>query len=416
MRAELLFTGDELLTGKVLNRNATYLSGELNKLGVKVVRQISVGDDLKTLVAVLQEIGHRKHEILIISGGLGSTPDDLTVEAISKATGRHIVFEAEVFAKIAEKLGPEDQRSRDQHRKQAYLPAGAKSFEPVGTAPGFYLQTQNTHVFALPGVPKEMMKMFERDIVPILQELGCDKPLQVKKIRTVGMREAEIVNELSDLNWNGPVKINTVASQGEVSLILTPERAGSGIDWEMDRLTEIITKRFGRKIYSIDDKSISEVVAALLRERGKTIALGESCTGGLIAKMLTDIPGSSKYFRGGIVAYSNEAKGELLGVDAEKLARHGAVSAEVATEMATSARQKFTSDIGIGVTGIAGPSAESTDKPVGTVFIAIAADDLSKCDEYHFRGDREAVREQAAMVGIDLIRLYLLGRGTKSQI
>lgn len=413
MRAELLFSGDELLTGKVLNRNATYLSSELNRIGVKVLRQTSVGDDLKILVKTMQEVGARKPEILVISGGLGSTPDDLTVEAVSKATGRHAVFEAEVFAKITEKLGPEDQQTRDQHRKQAYLPAGAKSFDPVGTAPGFYLQTQNTHVFALPGVPKEMVAMFERDVKPILVSLGCNEPLRVLKIKTVSLREAEIVNELSDLNWNGPVKINTIANPGEVSLILTPDRPGSGLDWEIDRLTEIICKRLGPRIYSLNDDTLAEVVTDLLKKSGKTLGLAESCTGGLIAKSLTDIPGSSVYFKGGVVLYSNEAKVELLGVDAEKLEKFGAVSAEVADEMAVGARNKFLSDIGISVTGIAGPAVPGSNKPVGLVFTAISTSDHTDCAEHHFRGDREAVRQQAAMVGMDMARLYLQGLGTR---
>jgi nicotinamide-nucleotide amidase len=413
--AELIFTGDELLRGDIVNSNQVYLGERLLELGLFVSHALSVTDDLALISDAVREAAARRPAVLVISGGLGPTEDDLTREAVAAAFGRGLELHEELLESIRRRFLELGVHMADANRKQALIPAGATPIPLVGTAPAFWLVEGATLVVALPGVPSELHRMWEGVAEPLVRELvqgGRTGAVHVRRIRLYGIGESSVAGALKDIPWKGGlVDVGTRASLEGITLVLRSAPTPEG--WtHLVSLTEEIRARLFEKIYSEQDESLAEVVGALLLRQGLTVATAESCTGGLVAKKLTDVPGSSAYFLGGVVSYSNALKERLLGVPKQDIEAYGAVSGQVAAAMAAGARERLGADCAVATTGIAGPGGGSAEKPVGLVYIA--TDLLGRMDtqRYTMFRTRSEIRERTAQTALDLLRRRLLEEAT----
>jgi nicotinamide-nucleotide amidase len=416
MDAELLSVGTELLIGQVVDTNAAYLGQKLAEAGIDVRLKTTVGDDLGLVSwAVSEALG--RYPLAISTGGLGPTHDDLTGEAIARATGRKLQLHAPSFERICaflERVGY-GASAGEPLRKQAMVPRGATVIEnPLGTAPGFILESRGSSLVALPGVPAEMRAMMEATVLPWLSERrGHDGSLRSRTLRFVGVGESQLSERLRPVvEAPGQVEIAFLPEPGEVRLRLTA-RAGTAEDAERT-LADVgrqIADLTGEWLTSADDEPLEAVIARVLRERGATLALAESCTGGLIGDRITSIPGSSEYLLLDVVAYSNEAKIRLLQVRQETLAVHGAVSVQAAAEMASGARACAGATYGVSATGIAGPGGGSEAKPVGLAYVGLSGPRGEVVEEHQSPGDRRAVKARTAQAALDLLRRQLQKEG-----
>ena len=413
--AEMIFTGDELLRGETVNTNQAFLGEGLLELGIFPARSLCVMDDLAEIVAAIHDSLAREPLVLILSGGLGPTEDDLTREAVSEALGRPLEHHEDLLEEIRERFARRDFVMTDSNRKQASLPRGASAIPISGTAPGFTLDEGGTLVVALPGVPWELKEMWTGTLEPLLrarlQAVGSAAHV-VRRVRTFGIGESLVADLLAELQWRGgPVEIGTRAHPESLSIILRAVDSDEGLR-ELERVQARVCELLGEKVFGIDSPGLPEVVGELLTQAGLTVATAESCTGGLVAKYLTDIPGSSEYVLGGVVAYSNDVKTKLLGVDERVLAAHGAVSREVAEQMALGASRALGADCALSTTGVAGPAGGSDEKPVGLVYIGSVVRGIVRVDELRLFGRREQIRERAALSALDQLRRRLLRQGT----
>ena len=401
-RVELVCAGDELLNGSTLNTHTRSVGDLCRRLGLRLVRETALPDDRAALATLVREAAARS-DAVIVSGGLGPTRDDLTRESVAEAFGREL--EIDPVYERALRLGYKraGRTFTEDRRRQALLIGGATFIgNPVGTAPGQRLVADDeTVVYLLPGPPREF--------VPMLEVLGEEwarqggGPMRRERVRMVaGHGESEVERMLEGLELPPGVELGFRASMLGLELRLNGEDDGA-LDLAAGRLAEVL----GDTIYAEERITVPEFVTALLIERGVTVATAESCTGGWLAKYLTDRPGSSASFLGGIVAYRNEVKQRLLGVPAETLAEHGAVSAETAAAMAAGARARLRSDFALSLTGVAGPGGGTARKPVGLVWLGMAGPDGVETRELRITGDREAVRTLSAMRALDLLRLAL---------
>ena len=419
MVAELVFVGTELLLGQILNTNAQYLSKKLAELGIDVYRQTVVGDNPERLTDCVRESLGRA-ELLITTGGLGPTGDDLTKEVVARILGRDLVTDQAALASIEGFFAARGRTMTSNNRKQALIPRGSRALpNHRGTAPGVLVEaaaeTGDKLVVMLPGPPRELGPMFEAEVLPHLtQRPGVGQTIVSRVLHLCGIGEAEVADRLGDIiAEQAETTIAPLASQGEVRLRLTTKassrRAGLA---RMEPVEREIRRHLGRHVYGVDGQSLPGVVADLLTGVGLRLALAESCTGGLLSSWLTDQPGVSAAFTAGLVVYANQAKLDLLGVPAAQIERHGAVSAEVCAAMATGARRVGRADIGVGITGIAGPSGATASKPVGLVFIGLAAAGAEVAVAQHrFVGDRETIKARAARQALVRLRDHLLDLG-----
>jgi len=375
MKTAILTVGTEILFGQIVNTNAAWLSQELNNLGFDVMYHYSVGDNPKRLEELIQFAFHDV-DMIITTGGLGPTQDDLTKEVIAKAMGDSIVCHEECLKDLYALYEKRGYEMTENNLKQANMPSTAIPLKnDGGTAPGFWLEKDGKIIVAMPGPPREMTNMFAKEVKPRLEKLQ-DSVIYYRILRSFGLGESKMETVLLPLiNEQTDPTIATYAKEGECSLRIaskrhTLEEAKAAVDDMMEKTLEII----GDYVYSCDDEELIDVVAKLLLEKNISVSCAESCTGGLFAGALTDIPGISKVFERGIVTYSNRAKMEELGVKAETLDKYGAVSPETAMEMAAGLKEKTGSDLCVSVTGIAGPDGGSEEKPVGLVYIGIAYD------------------------------------------
>lgn len=372
MRTAILTVGTEILFGQIVNTNAAYLSRELNNLGFDVMYHYSVGDNTERL-AELIHLAFRDCDMIITTGGLGPTQDDLTKETIAAAMGEKIVVNDMAMEALQNHYLKSKRPMTENNLKQAYMPESAQVLpNDQGTAPGFWLEKNGKIIVSMPGPPREMTNMFTKEVMPRLKRLQ-DSVIHYRILRTFGLGESKMETVLLPLidNQTDPT-IATYAKEGECSLRIaskraTLEEAQEAVDDMTDKVMEII----GDYVYSKDNTDLIDVVGGLLLSKDITVSCAESCTGGLFAGALTDIPGISRIFERGIVTYSNRAKMEELGVRAETLEKFGAVSSETAAEMAEGLARKTGSDLCVSVTGIAGPDGGSEEKPVGTVYIGI---------------------------------------------
>ncbi|MHB1342865.1 MAG: competence/damage-inducible protein A [Thermoleophilia bacterium] len=411
--AELIFTGDELLRGDIVNTNQAFLGARLIELGLFTTHAVSVTDDQGAISSAVVSALLRHPDVLILSGGLGPTEDDLTREAVSDAVSRPLVLHESLLEEIRDRFRKLSMHMGDSNRKQALLPANAVAIPMVGTAPGFWLEDGGTLIAALPGVPRELETMWRDTLAPLLSarldETGeAGREPAVRRLRLHGIGESTLADLLKDIPWRGEgVEIGTRAALDGITLILRAqpdERARR----RLAELEELVRDVLGTKIYGTDDDTLSGVVGGLLRDRGLTIAVAESCTGGLLAKRLTDHPGSSDYFVGGVVAYGDRLKSALLGVPPALIAEHGAVSEEVAAAMARGAREHLRADCAIATTGIAGPGGGSDDKPVGLTYVATAVDGDVEVRRFNMFRNREEIRERTVYAALDVFRRRLL--------
>lgn len=411
-------SGSELVRGRSLDTNAAWLARRLAELGVPCARHVTVGDDLDDLCAALQQAAENA-DCVILTGGLGPTADDLTRAAFARVSGEPLELDAPSLAQIEAFFAARHRPMPERNKLQAMLPRGASAIpNPTGTAPGIRLWAGTAELFALPGVPHEMKVMFEADVAPALARLSQGQMLRYRCLHCYGMSESEIGTHLHDLMARGAnPDVGTTASAGTIGIRIHAIGASTSQADEMLHLTEMeIRRRLGVVVFGKDDETLASVVGRLLKEAGKTLVTAESCTGGLVGTVLTDVPGSSAYYLGGVISYSNALKQQLLGVVAADLEQHGAVSEVVAMQMAVGARERFRADYALAITGIAGPDGGTTDKPVGLVCFAIADPQKTAVRTAHFGADspRAIIRERAVGTVLNWLRLLLLEHQTSA--
>lgn len=406
MTVALLSIGDELLRGEIANSNAQWLADQLTLLGLRVVTIETVGDDHARLVATLRRLLD-DHPIVIATGGLGPTSDDLTAAAVAEVLGVPLERSQEALDAITRRLAERGATLRPGHEKQAELPRGAEMLaNSAGSAPGFAVRN-GTSLFVLPGVPVEMRTVFEEQVLPRLQPAATHDSYATV-IHTFGVGESFIAERLDGLAAEHPgVDLGFRAHDGEVDVRVSARAPDPGeARTRVEEVTAAIRARLGDCIYGEGDQTLSQLAGRSVRAKGWRLAVAESCTGGLIAQQLTSAP-ASDYFVGGAVTYANTAKTQLLGVSEDTLRGHGAVSAEVAAEMAEGARRAFGADVALSVTGIAGPTGATPDKPVGLVHWAVAHPGGTVVEHRVFPGDRVQIQQQAAAAALDLLRRTL---------
>lgn len=404
MNAEIIAVGTELLLGDILNTNAQYLSKKLAEYGVDVYAESVVGDHPKRLKEAIKTALSRA-DWVILTGGLGPTADDLTRETTAELLGRPLGFSETVWQEVVAYFKKRGRIPTESNRRQAMVPQGADILKNVcGTAPGLHLCEGNQHIVLLPGPPHEMQKMFEREVVPILErESGF--VLRSRVLRVFGMGESEAAERAAELLDGTNPTVAPYAKDGEMIFRITAKATDEeSAERMMDPIETVLRSRIGNKIYGEGEIDLQSVVVSLLLRHGLSIATAESCTGGGLAAAITDVSGASEVFRTGIVAYHNETKERQLGVEHTLLERCGAVSPEVACAMAKGVMQVANADIGVGITGIAGPGGGTSQKPVGLVYIGISDHKNVRAYEFHFEGTRDQNRRLAVRNALDLIR------------
>jgi nicotinamide-nucleotide amidase len=419
IRAGIIVTGTEVLTGRISDANGPWVSERLAERGVEVAHIMVVADRPDDLEAALRFLAAEGMDLIVTSGGLGPTADDLTAEVVARFADREMVLDEAMEAKIAEILSGFAQRFRldevalrDSNRKQAMVPEGAVALDPVGTAPGLVVPAGERVVIVLPGPPRELQPMWEAAVEtePVKEILARATPLRAYTMRMFGVPESEIAKSLREMESEGlelgAVEITTCLRKGEIEIDVRyrDEAAATA-----EEVRAGLARRHQQETFSLDGETIDAQVATLLL--GRRLALAESCSGGLLAARITDLAGASEYFAGGVVAYSNEAKAQMLEVDPGLIEAKGAVSPEVAEAMAIGAIERFDAEVAVSITGIAGPGGGSEEKPVGYVcFNARLADGTAIARDPVIPGGRLDIRERSALVGMHLLR-QLLGEG-----
>ena len=420
VRAGIVVTGTEVITGTITDRNGPWISMRLGDLGVEVSHIMCVADRRDDLEAALRFLGADGVNLIVTSGGLGPTADDLTAEVVGKFAGREMVLDegmeekiAAILAGFARRLrGFDADALRAANRKQAVIPQGATTIDPAGTAPGLVVPVDDGPVvIVMPGPPRELHAMWPKALEtdPVRAVLAGVEPYGGVMLRLFGIPESEIAKSLREIEDGGldlsPLEITTCLRKGELEIEVRHREDGADA---LAALVEEIEERHGRFLFSRDGSTIDEQLAALLD--GHRIGLAESCTGGLLGARLTERPNTSSYLAGGVISYSNEAKVALLGVPAEMIEEHGAVSPEVAEAMADGALERFEADLGVGITGIAGPDGGTDEKPVGYVCVCIKSSDGRKlARDPVIPGNRADVRERSALLAMHLLRRLLRG-------
>ena len=413
-RASIIAVGSEMLTPLRVDTNSLYITERLNELGIEVVAKTIVGDSREELDLLLQHALARA-DLVVLSGGLGPTDDDVTREVVAARLGRPLDEDPAITARIQARFAARGWTMPELNRRQALVPRGATVLPNAnGTAPGLWIESGDRVVVLLPGPPRELKPMIDAVVAgPLAARVGGER-LARRIIRITGRTESHVEELMQPLyrGWAAqpiPVAATILAALGQIELHLTVRLAdAAAASSTLDAAVGAVVGALGRDVYSTDGRAIEEVVGALLRARRYRIALAESCTGGLATSKLTDVPGSSTYVERAVVAYSNEAKQEWLGVPAELLAEQGAVSEPVAVAMATGVRERARVDVGVGITGVAGPGGGTAQKPVGMVCLAVAWPDGTRVRTARFIGGREQVKGQSAHAALDMVRRVLV--------
>jgi len=413
MHCEIITIGNELLSGATLDTNSVYLAEKLAGFGILVTRRTTTPDAVEPIAEAIEESLGRV-PLIFLTGGLGPTNDDVTKKALARALGKGLVLHEEILKKVEERFRRRGEKMPLVNQNQALLPSGAKWFaNNYGTAPGILIEEAGRRLIALPGVPKEMKGVFEEEIAPYLEATIGRQAVVVRcRLRTSGITESALYE-----------KIRRAIPEGEgIHLAFLPSYYGVDLRLEVSGkekseaekiLEEKLSKikpLIGIHLYAEDNTSMEELIGQLLKESKKKLAVAESCTGGLVAKRITDVPGSSAYFERGLVTYANEAKHELLGVPKKLFQTAGAVSPKVAERMAQGVRKLAKVDLGLGITGIAGPDGGSTEKPVGLTYIGMADKKKVWVEKFILSSDREINRIRASQAALNMVRLYFLGK------
>ena len=409
MKAEILAVGTELLMGQIANTNAQYISARLPDVGIGVYYHSVVGDNYERLRDVLN-LAMSRSDLVIITGGLGPTKDDLTKETVAAVFSRRLIPHQESLERLTSFFKKLKRPMTENNYKQAHMPEDSIVIRNNnGTAPGCIMEEKDRIVIMLPGPPSEMKAMFEESVIPYLEE-KTESRIVSRFLRIFGIGESAMEDAIKDLieNQSNPT-IAPYVKEGEIALRITAEYPrDKTIEDIITPVEKEIRKRLGVKVYCSDNRGLDEVVADMLLKTGTTIAIAESCTGGLISARLTEVPGISRIFNRGIISYSNQAKMENLKVRQETLERFGAVSRETAIEMAKGVRDISGTDLGLAVTGIAGPDGGTPEKPIGLVYIALAYKSEVECKELRLWGSRNRIRNVASLHAFDIIRRKLI--------
>jgi nicotinamide-nucleotide amidase len=406
MRAEIIAVGSEMLTAERVDTNSLYLTDQLNSLGVEVVAKHVVGDDRARLAEMVKRAASCS-EVVIITGGLGPTEDDLTRDAVADALDRKQIFHEDISRRLEERFRRIGRRMAEVNRRQAYIIDGADVLpNDRGTAPGQWIEESGGYILLLPGPPHEMKAMFERQCLGRLERIVPKLVIRTLTLRVAGMSESELDQLISPVykKYTNPVT-TVLAGGGDIQVLLrarcTSEAEAAALLAEVGGPIEAL---LGDRVYSRNGDPLEVVVGAMLRGRGATLAVAESCTGGMLAERITQVPGSSAYFVGGFITYTDRMKMELLGVGAAILKEHGAVSQACAEAMALGARRRTGATFALSVTGVAGPEGGSEATPVGTVFIGLADAAGRQVTRRQFLGDRARIRAFACQTALDLLR------------
>jgi nicotinamide-nucleotide amidase len=414
MRAEIIAVGSEMLTPDRVDTNSLFVTEQLNAIGIDVMTKSVVADDRALLAEVLR-VALDRSDMVVVTGGLGPTSDDVTREAVADVLGVPLDEDAQVVERLRQRFARRGVPMPENNRKQALVPRGAARIEnEKGTAPGLYVERAGGAIVVLPGPPREMEPMLERVLADRFAGHGESWRVQRRVLKTTGRPESQIEAVVQPIyaRWASaptPIRTTILATPGQIELHLSvrAESAEAGRR-ALDRASDELCAALGDVLFASDARRLEQVVGELLRERRQWIATAESCTGGLLCSRLTDVAGSSEYVERGVICYSNRAKTELLGVPPDLIQEHGAVSEEVGVAMARGIRDRAQVDIGVGITGIAGPTGGTAAKPVGTVVVAVASAGGQRVRALWFPGDREQVKFHASQAALDMVRRHLL--------
>lgn len=408
-KASIISIGNELLNGQTVDTNTTYLSGQLLSIGIPVVNSYTIGDDTGAIVRAFN-LASTDADIVLATGGLGPTDDDLTRQGFANFLGAELQLKTDLLDKIQNFFTKRNLQMSERNKIQAYIPAGAKALaNPLGTAPGIMAEAKDKLIVALPGVPSEMKRMFAESVLPELQRFAGTQAVVVRKLRCFGTGESNIAELLGPLMQRGrnPL-VNCTVEYGVITLHIIATAEDKNKARQMaEKEEKSLRNTLGELVYGTEEQTLAEVVGEKLARQKMTIAVAESCTGGTLAKLLTDIPGASRYFTHGWVTYSNTAKTTELGVPADLIEKYGAVSEQVAHAMACGARKKARTDFAIGITGIAGPAGATEQKPIGLVYISVDSDNGCDTKRCLFSHDRRFIRLRAAQTALNVLRLKL---------
>lgn len=411
MKTEIISIGSELTSGRNLDTNSQWLSRRLAEIGIPVGWHTTVADDLDANREAFR-IAANRAALVLATGGLGPTQDDLTREVLADVAGVELVFDQASYDRIAEMFRQRGRTMPERNRVQAMFPAGAVVLpNDCGTAPGIWMRLGNSHVAALPGVPNEMHEMFTKQVVPRLLQLGLSGGvLMERKINAFGTGESAIEEKLLDLTKRGHVpEVGITVSGAIISLrILAKAATQAEALAQIAPVEQTIRERLGTFVFGSGDEGLHDAVLALLMAKRKTLAVAEGVTGGLVGEQLTEIAGASAWFRGGVIAYDNRRKVDFLGVPQMLLEEHGAVSKEVAEAMAVGCRIRWQTDLAVSTVGVAGPGDVSPDKPVGLVHVGLAWEGGTSVKTFNWTGTRNEVRQRTAKLALDCVRLHLM--------
>ena len=410
MKAEIIAVGSELLTPDRVDTNSLFITARLNQLGIEVTRKTVVGDDLAPLRNAFEEACKRV-ELVIASGGLGPTEDDRTRDAVADLFGRKLSRDPAVMSRIEARFRQIGRKMSEVNARQAMVPEGAAVLDnDRGTAPGLWLEANGRIVILLPGPPHELKAMFAAQVEPRLARLSTGVRLVARELRVAGMGESDVDQRIAPIyTRHNDVQTTILTAPGEIQIHLRAWTQDTpAAERQLQGIVESIVLTLGEAVFTTAGESMEEVVARELTMRQATIATAESCTGGLLAQRLTSLSGSSAYFLGGVVSYSNTLKSAWVDVPTEIIESRGAVSSEVAVALADGIRRRTGATLGVGITGVAGPTGGTPEKPVGTVHVAIADASGSKERGVHYPGERDRIRWQASQTALDLVRRYFL--------
>ncbi len=411
MYGEIITIGNELSSGRTLDLNSWYAAGRLTASGLKVTRITSVGDDHKMVSDALKRAVEASR-FVIVTGGLGSTDDDITNEIVAQALNRPLCLDQQMLEQIKDYARASKIKITSSLEKMAWMPEGSRMLNPEGTACGFSLIEKEVHLYFLPGVPDQMRYLMDKIVLPEILSRYKTLPIMRQRIlKLYGLNEpgiAEIFKKIQGKTGNIVFGFYPRFPENHITISLRGQDEPT-VTKELDRVEMEVRRLVGPYIFAAGDQNMEEVVGHLLLEKNLSISVAESCTGGLIGHRLTSVPGSSSYFHGGVVVYSNQSKVDLLRVDPRTLETHGAVSERTVEEMARGVKDRIKTDLGLAVTGIAGPDGGTRQKPVGTVHVGLAAREKTFSREYRFWGNRGQVKLNSSMMALDWVRRYLNG-------
>jgi nicotinamide-nucleotide amidase len=411
MKSEIISIGSELTSGQNLDTNSQWLSRRLAEIGIPVGWHTTVADDLPANTDAFR-IAAGRAALVIITGGLGPTQDDLTREALAQAAGVELIFHQESYDRIAAMFRHFGREMPERNRVQALFPSGAEVIpNDRGTAPGIWMRLGNSHIVAMPGVPSEMHRMYEKEVKPRVEKLGLGTGILIeRKLNAFGSGESAVEQKLLDLTKRGNVpEVGITVSEASISLrILAHAASAEAAEALVAPVERTIRERLGDLIFGTGDEELQDALVALLAEKRKTLAVAESITGGMVGDLLTSVPGASSWFLGGVIAYDNRIKVEMLAVPQQLLDEHGAVSPQVVEAMAVGCRTRWKSDLAVSTVGVACPGNVAPDKPAGMVYVGLAWDGGVASTHFNWPGTRAEVRRRTAKLALNRVRLHLL--------